>query len=84
MNTRAKLQLKPAPPAPPVVEAAPETLAVKAARRERPDRADKKIIAGHFPKATWKRFRLLSANTERTAQELLEEALSDLFQKYRV
>jgi hypothetical protein len=84
MTARAKLQLKPAPPVSPVVEAAPETLAEKVTPRERPDRDGKKIIAGHFPKATWKRFRLLSTNMECTAQELLEEALSDLFQKYRV
>lgn len=50
---------------------------------ERRDREGKKLIAGHFPKATWAEFRRLAVDEDRTAQELLEEALADLFAKYR-
>ena len=87
MATRAKIQLKPRltpeeaatpAPLPPTAEASP----VKAKSPKRPDRAGKKIIAGHFPKATWMRFRNLCTKHEKTAQELLEEALTDLFAKY--
>lgn len=46
-------------------------------------RRGKKLIAGHFPKATWVELRLLATNHEKSAQELLEEALTDLFAKYR-
>ena len=51
---------------------------------ERPDREGKKIIAGHFPRSTWVALRRLAVDRDRTAQELLEEALADLFAKYRV
>jgi hypothetical protein len=49
----------------------------------RPDREGKKIIAGHFPKSTWAELRRLCVDQERTTQVLLEEALADLFAKYR-
>lgn len=42
-----------------------------------------KLIAGHFPKATWVELRFLATNQERSAQELIGEALTDLFAKYR-
>jgi hypothetical protein len=50
---------------------------------ERRDREGKKIIAGHFPKSTWAELRRLAVDEDKTAQELLEEALADLFAKYR-
>lgn len=50
---------------------------------ERRDREGKKLIAGHFPKATWAELRHLSVVADKTGQELLEEALADLFAKYR-
>ncbi len=50
---------------------------------ERRDREGKKIIAGHFPKSTWAELRRLAVDADKTAQELLEEALADLFAKYR-
>jgi len=51
-------------------------------RERRPDREGKKLISGHFPKSTWADLRRLSIERETTSQELLEEALSDLFAKY--
>jgi hypothetical protein len=54
-----------------------------AASAERRDREGKKLIAGHFPKATWAELRHLSVVADKTGQELLEEALADLFAKYR-
>lgn len=74
---RAKIQLKPrldleaAASPPPIVAVA------------RVDRKGKKIIAGHFPKATWAELRALCIKHEKTAQEFLDEALTDLFAKYR-
>ncbi len=83
MSPRKPLQLRPVSPlsevAPIEAKAAPEA-APKAARA---DRQDKKIIAGHFPKSIWKQFRNLCTTEEKTALELLEEALTDLFLKYR-
>jgi hypothetical protein len=50
---------------------------------ERPDREGKKIIAGHFPRSTWAALRRLAVDQDKTAQELLDEALADLLAKYR-
>ena len=83
MATRAKIQLKPRPTPDEAVQ--PQVAPVETpltGSPKRPDRAGKKIIAGHFPKATWMRFRNLCTKHEKTAQELLEEALTDLFAKY--
>jgi hypothetical protein len=49
----------------------------------RHDREGKKIIAGHFPRSTWAELRRLAVDRETTAQELLDEALTDLLAKYR-
>ncbi len=72
------LNLKPEqaaePPAPVEASATSDT---------RRDREGKKLIAGHFPKATWAELRHLSVVADKTGQELLEEALADLFAKYR-
>jgi hypothetical protein len=79
---RAKIQLKPRID----LEASNQSAAAVAdapASAERADRKGKKIIAGHFPRATWAEFRNLCTKHDRTAQELLEEALTDLFAKYR-
>jgi antitoxin-like ribbon-helix-helix protein len=49
----------------------------------RPDRRDKKLISGHFPRATWATLRILTAKLGKTQQQLLEESLTDLFNKHR-
>ena len=83
MGTRAKIQLKPR--LNPDENIQPQAAAIEPPQTgstKRLDRAGKKIIAGHFPKATWVRFRNLCTKHEKTAQQLLEEALTDLFAKY--
>ena len=50
----------------------------------RRDREGKKIIAGHFPRSTWMALRRLGVDRDKTTQDLLEEALSDLLAKYRM
>ena len=79
MAQRARIQLRPKPQA----EAAGEERQADAAAHDRADRRDKRIIAGHFPRATWAQLRALCIQEDKTSQELLEEALTDLFQKYR-
>jgi hypothetical protein len=78
MSKRAKLPkltLTAETPAKPSAESLP------AGRR---DREGKKIIAGHFPRSTWMALRRLGMDQDKTSQELLEEALTDLLAKYRL
>lgn len=48
----------------------------------RPSRVDKNNVTGYFPPAVKKQLRILAAENETTIQELLAEALNDLFAKY--
>jgi hypothetical protein len=48
----------------------------------RPGRASKTNITGYFPPAVKKQLRMLAAEHETTIQDLLAEALNDLFAKY--
>jgi hypothetical protein len=51
----------------------------------RPDRAGKTLIGGWFPRSFSSSLRLIQAkHPERTTQELVNEALNDLFAKYNV
>jgi len=51
----------------------------------RPDRAGKTLIGGWFPRSYSSSLRLIqAAHPERTTQELVREALNDLFAKYNV
>lgn len=77
---RAKIQLKPRLD---IEAASPPPVDVEAPSADRMDRKGKKIIAGHFPKVTWAELRALCIKHDKTAQELLDEALTDLFAKYR-
>jgi hypothetical protein len=79
MATRAKLQLK-APEKPKAAPAAEPSLDTSSAKR--PDRAGTRMIGGHFPQATWAQLRKLAVDENRTTQELLAEAMDDLFSKY--
>ena len=45
-------------------------------------RVGKKIISGHFDPAVSKQFRAIGLETDRTGQDLLAEALNDLFVKH--
>jgi len=71
-----KLSLEAEPPARVTAEA-------RSSAAERRDREGKKIISGHFPRSTWAELRRLAVDEDKTSQDLLEEALTDLFAKYR-
>lgn len=49
-----------------------------------PSRVGKKLIAGHFDPAVHRQLKQLSVNENTSIQDLLGEALSDLFQKHGV
>ncbi len=55
-----------------------------AAAKRPKSREGKKTIAGHFaPEAAWQ-LKKLALDQRATVQSLLEEALSDLFEKYHL
>jgi hypothetical protein len=91
---RAKLQLRRPTAAkdesenPPAVTAATAAASTKERRGQgatspRPDRQGTRLIAGHFPKTTWAMLRDLGTRLDKKNQELLQEALDDLFAKHR-
>jgi|APLak6261660231_1056022.scaffolds.fasta_scaffold34604_2 hypothetical protein len=45
-------------------------------------RVDTRLIGGHFSKPVQKQFKILAAEIDKTGQQLLEEALNDLFRKH--
>jgi hypothetical protein len=47
-----------------------------------PSRIGKKTIAAHFDPAVSKQLKQIGLEQDRTTQDLLQEALSDLFAKY--
>jgi hypothetical protein len=47
-----------------------------------PSRTGKRQIAGHFDPLVGKQLRFLANETDRSVQQLLEEALNDLFRKH--
>ena len=57
--------------------AAPPTRASEA-----PSRRGKRSVSGHFDPAVQRQLRVLAAETDRTTQDLIGEALNDLFRKY--
>jgi hypothetical protein len=48
----------------------------------RPDRQGKKLVGGWVTVEKWKTLRHLVTETERTANDLISEAIDDLAQKY--
>lgn len=75
------IQGKPAQPALTVVESqhdqtAPRVSPITASR------IGKRAISGHFAPEVGRQLRMLAAQTDRTVQDLLEEALNDLFRKH--
>ena len=81
MATKAKLQLRPpAKPKSATKSKVPPRLALPSSKI--PEGEGLRMIGGHFPRATWVQLRKLASNENRTTQELLSEALSDLFAKY--
>jgi hypothetical protein len=72
-----------AAPAPQVMDAAPSASAAAGMRWARPaSRVGKKTVAGHFDPAVSKQLRQIGIDRDRSAQDLLREALNDLFTKY--
>lgn len=53
------------------------------ARSVVPSRDGKRQIAGHFDPLVAKQLRLLAADRDLSIQDLLEEALNDLFRKHQ-
>ena len=81
---RAKLQLtKPRLEPEPATAGPAERETLPQASGARPDREGKRLIAGHFPRATWAQLRALGTELDKNNQELLAEALDDLFAKHR-
>ena len=53
-----------------------------AAKPGRPDREGKRLIGGYFEMAVSQQLKILSAERNTNHQELLREAINDLFQKH--
>ena len=47
-----------------------------------PSRLGKRAIGGHFEPTVGRQLKLLAADQDRSVQDLLAEALNDLFRKY--
>ena len=69
--------LKPRQPAPAPAAAAPETHAHLA-----PSRRGRKAVTMYLDPAAHRQLRMLGLETDRSGQDLLVEALNDLFQKH--
>ena len=57
--------------------------AIATAHQQRRDRIGKSVIAGHFSTQTWTAFQTLKTRLKMNNRELLEEALTDLFERYK-
>ncbi len=51
-------------------------------RRDRPDRAGQRLIAGYVDPDTFKSFKILSAEQGATTQAMVSQAIELLFKKY--
>lgn len=85
----AALHAATAKPTPPSVVAAaiaspPPQLSTSAPKSQAtpPSRAGKKIVSGHFDPAVTRQLKQLALDRESTLQNLLAEALNDLFAKH--
>ncbi len=74
---RAKLQLRPAKSAEAPAEAA------SSAKRTALTRQGTRVVAAHVPPAIWATLRQLGIEQHKSVQELIVEALDDLFAKHR-
>jgi hypothetical protein len=89
MTQRPKLQLRepsgasPEPTPKPKRASTKTTTAERASTKTPPSREGTKFIGGHFPKSVWDTFRMLGIEHEKSGQDLLQEAIDDLFSKYR-
>jgi len=73
-----------AQPAPPPVAPKPETAAPEPARRpfQAKTREGKKMIAAPIDPAARQQLKMLAAELDRKSEDLIREALRDLFTKY--
>lgn len=69
-------------PVPIEQQPAPSAVADVPASKPQANREGKKIISGHFDLAAAKQFKQIALDNDTTVQELLREALNDLFVKY--
>jgi len=60
----------------------PETVAESPVKEKRPDRVGRKMTIFQIPEAAKKQLAILSIEIDRTQQDILSEALNDLFKKY--
>ena len=54
----------------------------EAPTNDRPDRAGKRLLGAHIPETAYRQFRILAAEKGIANNELLREAINDLFAKY--
>ncbi len=59
-----------------------QTAAIEAPANDRPDRAGKRLLGAHVPETAYRQFRILAAEKGIANNELLREAINDLFAKY--
>ena len=72
------VQQKPAP----VVAIVPAAAARPAPASIAPSRIGKRTVSAHFEPTVARQLRVLAAETDRTIQDLIAEALNDLFRKH--
>lgn len=53
------------------------------AQKQRSGRVGTKMLGGHFSEPAQRQFKVLAAEQGKTVQMLLEEALNDIFKKYK-
>ncbi len=83
--SRAKLSMKPpAQSQPTPEEPAPAPVPTPTLKKTAATRTGTKLVAAHLPLSTWQRLRILTAQRNCTLQQLLEEAVTDILDKYRV
>ncbi len=66
------------------MEAAPAPVPTPTLKKTAATRTGTKLVAAHLPLSTWQRLRILTAQRNCTLQQLLEEAVTDVLDKYRV
>ncbi len=76
MAKRASIFAKPAP------EAMKDKGEGEPTAEKRPDQIGKRLIGAQFPEGVYRQFRILAGEKGIGSQDLLREALNDLFRKY--
>jgi hypothetical protein len=83
-DLRQALSAKPATPTAPTIAVPAETANDKPrAKNRQASRVGKKFVGGRYDKAVHKQITILAAEQERKMEDLVGEALNDLFAKYR-